>query len=253
MKNILICGESYVGHTVHIKGADSMTTSGYFENVGWLRQALEDGGYRITYMPSHIVLSDFPDTVDKLKAWDLLILSDIGANSLLMTTPSFRQGLPMPDRCQAVRQYVHEGGSLLMIGGFMSFTGIEGKARYGTTVVADVLPVLLLPYDDRVETSAGSVPVITQPDHPVFQGIEGEWPYFIGYNKTLADPRRGQVLATIGGDPFIAVGGFGKGRGAVFTSDCAPHWGSPKFLQWAHYGRLWCNLAAWLTDGDTTF
>ena len=41
MKNIFICGESYIGYTVHIKGADTMATSGYFENVGWLRAALE--------------------------------------------------------------------------------------------------------------------------------------------------------------------------------------------------------------------
>lgn len=252
MKRILICGESYMGYTVHIKGADSMTTSGYFENVGWLKQALENGGYDITYMPSHLALADFPDTAQKLGAWDLLILSDVGANTLLMTTPSFRQGVPMPDRCQAIRAYVHAGGSLMMIGGFMSFTGIEGKARYGTTPIADVLPVALLPYDDRVETSAGSVPVILEPAHPVFSGIDGAWPCFIGYNKTVADDKRGQVLATIGGDPFIAVGSFGEGRSAAFTSDCAPHWGSPQFLSWQHYGRLWCNLAAWLTrQADT--
>lgn len=246
MKRILICGESYIGHTIHIKGADSMTTSGYFENVGWLKKALVSGDYDVSYMPSHIALSDFPDTAEKLAAYDLLILSDIGSNTLMMTTPSFREGIPMPDRCQAIRQYVQEGGSLLMIGGFMSFTGIEGKARYGMTAVADVLPIGLLPYDDRVETSQGTVPVITSPLHPIFNGIAGEWPYLIGYNKTIQDDIKGEIIATINGDPFIAVGEFGKGRSAAFTSDCAPHWGSPKFLSWKHYDNIWCNLAAWL-------
>ena len=51
----------------------------------------------------------------------------------MMTQQSFRNSLPAPDRCKAIRSYVEEGGSFIMIGGFMSFTGIEGKARYGVT------------------------------------------------------------------------------------------------------------------------
>ena len=247
MKRIFICGESYIGYTVHVKGADSMTTSGYFENVGWLRGALERAGYDVTYMPSHQALDQFPDTVDQLSQYDLVILSDVGANTLMMTKRSFTQSLPAPDRCQAVKAYVQKGGALIMVGGFMSFTGIEGKARYGVTPIADVLPVALLPYDDRVEMSAGCVPVVLNKEHPIFQGLPDAWSYFIGYNRTLADPRRGQVLATINGDPFIAVGRFGQGRSAVFTSDCAPHWAPKSFLESPAYDRLWKNLADWAT------
>lgn len=247
MKHIFICGESYIGYTVHVKGADSMTTSGYFENVGWLRNALEQAGYQVTYMPSHLALDQFPDTVEKLQAYDLVILSDVGANTLMMTKTSFRSSLPAPDRCKALKAYVEQGGALIMVGGFMSFTGIEGKARYGVTPIADVLPVKLLPYDDRVETSEGSVPVTVEKDHPIFRGLPEQWSYFIGYNKTVADSARGQVLATINGDPFIAVGQFGKGRSAVFTSDCAPHWAPQSFLDSPAYGTLWKNLADWAT------
>ena len=249
MKHIFICGESYIGYTVHVKGADSMTTSGYFENVGWLRGALEKAGYQVTYMPSHVALDQFPDTVDKLKAYDLVRLSDVGANTLMMTTTSFRSSLPAPDRCKALKAYVEQGGALIMVGGFMSFTGIEGKARYGVTPIADVLPVKLLPYDDRVEVSEGVVPVTVDKGHPIFKGLPEEWSYFIGYNRTEADPQRGRVLASIGGDPFIAVGEFGQGRTAVFTSDCAPHWAPKAFLESPAYGILWKNLADWATGG----
>ena len=250
MKKIFICGESYIGYTVHVKGADSMTTSGYFENVGWLRKALEGAGYQVTYMPSHLALDQFPDTVEALNAYDLVILSDVGANTLMMTKTSFRSSLPAPDRCKAVKAYVEQGGALIMVGGFMSFTGIEGKARYGVTPIADVLPVQLLPYDDRIETSEGSRPVILEKDHPIFRGLPQDWSYFIGYNKTLPDPARGQVLATINGDPFIAVGRFGKGRSAVFTSDCAPHWAPQSFLDSPEYAILWKNLADWATGSE---
>lgn len=145
---------------------------------------------------------------------------------------------------------MERGGALIMVGGFMSFTGIEGKARYGVTPIADVLPVKLLPTDDRVETSEGSVPVILRKEHPIFRDLPDPWPhYFIGYNRTVADPAKGEVLATINGDPFIAVGRFGKGRSAVFTSDCAPHWAPPAFLDSPDYGVLWRNLADWATQG----
>lgn len=247
MKKVFICGESWIGYTLHIKGADSFSTTDYKENVGWLKAALEIGGYEVTYMPIHKALAEFPDTVDKLKAYDLVILSDIGSSSLLMTTPSFRQGVQAPNRCEAIKHYVEDGGAFMMIGGFLSFTGIEGKARYGMTAIADILPVSLLTHDDRVETSEGSVPKILDVKHSIFDGIEGEWPYFIGYNRTIEDASKGEVIAKINGDPFIAIGRFGQGRSAVFTSDCAPHWAPQEFLDWEGYNMIWKNLADWLT------
>ncbi len=48
------------------------------------------------------------------------------------------------------------------------------------------------------------------------------------------------------GDPFIALGEYGKGRSAAFTTDCAPHWAPPEFCQWDGYDVLFHNLAKWL-------
>lgn len=47
-----------------------------------------------------------------------------------------------------------------MIGGYFSFQGIDGKARWHRTVVEDALPVTCLPYDDRLEIPEGFRPVI---------------------------------------------------------------------------------------------
>jgi uncharacterized membrane protein len=44
---------------------------------------------------------------------------------------------------------------------------------------------------------------------------------------------------------------FGKGRAAVFTSDCGPHWAPPAFVAWSGYARLWANLAGWVTERAT--
>jgi uncharacterized membrane protein len=51
---------------------------------------------------------------------------------------------------------------------------------------------------------------------------------------------------SVGDDPLIAVGAFGKGRSAVFTSDCGPHWAPPPFVDWAGYAPLWNNIANWV-------
>jgi uncharacterized membrane protein len=32
---------------------------------------------------------------------------------------------------------------------------------------------------------------------------------------------------------------------AIFAADCSPHWGSPQFLEWPSYQRLWDNLVRW--------
>ena len=62
-----------------------------------------------------------------------------------------------PNRLVALRNWVANGGALAMIGGYLSFQGIEGKANYRMTPLADVLPVELEPGDDRQETPEGVI------------------------------------------------------------------------------------------------
>ena len=132
-----------------------------------------------------------------------------------------------------------------MIGGYMSFTGIDGTARYGQTEIADVLPVEMLDIDDRVEAPQGLVPELIE-EHEAVSGLEGEWPYLLGYNKTITTSDA-KTLVKIGEDPLIAIGEYGKGKSAVFTSDCSPHWGSPAFVEWEKYDLLWKDLLDCMT------
>ena len=55
---------------------------------------------------------------------------------------------------------------LLMVGGYLTFQGIDGKAAYRGTPVEATLPVELMATDDRVESPEGVVPDMTQADHP---------------------------------------------------------------------------------------
>ena len=84
-------------------------------------------------------------------------------------------------------------------------------------------------------------------DHAVLDGIDTEWPLILGYNKTIAKPEA-VIPVKVEDNPFIALGEYGKGRSAAFTTDCSPHWAPPGFCQWPGYGKIFCNLAKWLTD-----
>ena len=61
----------------------------------------------------------------------------------------------MPNRLELVKEYVIEGGGLVMAGGYLSFQGIYGTARYHRSPIEDVLPVSMQPTDDRVENLRG--------------------------------------------------------------------------------------------------
>ena len=43
-------GESWITHSVRIKGLDSFTTDAYEEGVHWLRQVLGRGGYTVAFI-----------------------------------------------------------------------------------------------------------------------------------------------------------------------------------------------------------
>ncbi|RGC64857.1 cytoplasmic protein [Dorea longicatena] len=243
---ILLAGESWMSYTTHVKGADAFYTSVYETGEKYLKAALEEGGYEFTFLPNHLATEEFPFTMDGLRQYDLIILSDIGANTLLLPTLTFTRSQIQPNRCSLIKDYVLEGGALLMIGGYLTFSGVDAKGKWQDTPVQDVLPVRILPTDDRMEHCEGVRPVKAA-DHAVLGGIDTEWPLILGYNKTIAKPEA-VIPVKVEDNPFIALGEYGKGRSAAFTTDCAPHWAPPGFCQWPGYGKIFCNLAKWLTD-----
>lgn len=234
MTRILLAGESWQQLTFEIKGGDVITGSSYGEPADHLIAALESVGADVTFHPCHVATREFPKSREGLDAYDLVILSDIGADTLQLT-PAVRRGETDVDRCALLADYVVDGGALGMIGGYMSFAGVAGRARYGRTALADALPVTVETADDRIEAPAGV--------HPRTDGIPGadlpaEWPAVLGYNKVTADDDA-TVWATVDDDPLLVVGDHGTGRTFAFTTDCAPHWAPPAFLEWGSLPVLW--------------
>ena len=243
---VLIAGESWITHSIHQKGFDSFTTTTYAEGVGFLRSALEAGGIEVVFMPNHLALSQFPADLATIQQYDAVILSDIGSNTLLLHPETFDRSIPTPNRLALLRDYVSRGGGLVMVGGYMSFQGIDGRARYGGTPVEESLPVRMLASDDRVEMPEGCQPVVQIPNHPIVSGLPVEWPALLGYNRVLPKPDS-SLIALMGADPLLVAWGFGDGRSVAFTSDCGPHWCPPPFLAWDGYTRLWQQMVTWVT------
>lgn len=237
---ILFIGESWHIHMIHSKGFDSFTSSKYEEGADYLLSCLRQGNIDVDYMPANIVQTRFPQTAEALACYDAIVISDIGSNTFLLQNRTFYNMDIIPDALQLIADYVAEGGGLLMIGGYLSFTGIEAKANYKNTVLAEVLPVDMLDVDDRVELPQGCKAVNTAVEHVITQPFS-EWPPLLGYNKLIAK-ENSQVLAEINGDPLLVMGTYHKGKVCCFASDCSPHWGSPQFLQWEHYATFWCNV-----------
>ncbi len=246
MKKILLAGESWMSYTTHVKGADSFYTSLYETGEKFLKKALEDGGYEVEFMPNHIAAEEFPYTMAELKEYDCVILSDIGANTLLLPSATFTRSEKMPNRANLIRDYVLDGGALLMVGGYLTFSGVDAKGKWHDTAVQEVLPAEVLTTDDRMEHCEGIRPV-TVKKHEALAAVTEDWPEVLGYNKTIAKPEA-EVAVMIGEDPFIAFGSYGQGRSAVFTSDCAPHWAPPEFCEWSGYPAVWQGIMAWLVN-----
>lgn len=243
-QRVLLAGESWVMHTIHQKGFDTFTTTAYGEGHQWLQTALEAGGWTVEHLPNHLAAIQFPTTTAALAAYDVVILSDIGANTLLLHPDTFERSQAMPNRLALLRDWVSAGGGLVMIGGYLSFNGIEGKARYGGTPIEEALPVELVPGDDRVEVPEGVRPRVRAADHPIVAGVAGEWPELLGYNQ-LRIRAGATVVASVGGDPLVAACPHGNGRSVAFASDCGPHWAPPAFCTWEGYAPLWQGIVRW--------
>jgi uncharacterized membrane protein len=253
-KKILLAGESWVSSANHTKGWDTFSSVTFHLGAEPLVEALRDSPFELTYMKVHEAATDFPMTAEGLAGYDAILLSDIGSNTLLLHPDVWLHGRTAPNRLKLIRDYVAGGGGLMMIGGYFSFQGIDGKARWRRTPVEEALPVECLPYDDRIEAPEGIVAEVVMPGHPVVDGMPTPWPALLGVNEVMAKQRPDiEVIARLpagqGGHPLLVAGRHGRGRTLAWTSDIGPHWLPNSFVEWPGYKQLWVQALRWLTGG----
>ncbi|SDY51065.1 glutamine amidotransferase [Herbiconiux ginsengi] len=249
MTRVLLLGESWFVHSIHQKGFDSFTTSEFTLGGVEFVAALRAASHEVTHVPCHEISSRVPSTPEELRAVaDVIVVSDVGANTFQLPPATFGRSEEQPDRTDALRGFVEHGGGLLMAGGYMTFSGIDAKARWGRTPLAAALPVGVLDRDDRVELAAGAAPQ-TETEHPITAGLTGTWPNLLGLNEVTVRETATE-LASCAGHPLLVVDDYGAGRSAAFTSDVAPHWAPPGFVEWEGYGRLFDRTVRWLAGEE---
>jgi len=253
---VLLAGESWVTNATHYKGWDQFGSVTFHRGADAFIAALQDSPFNLSYMPSHEAAEEFPLSLEALEEYRVVILSDIGANTLLLHPDVWLHGKPVPNRLKLIRDYVHGGGNLIMVGGYYSFQGINGGARYRATPVEQVLPVNMLPYDDRIEVPEGFSAHIRNPSHPIVDGLASPWPLLLGINEvTVSESADVEILASLpdadGGHPLLVVGHFGAGKSVAWMSDMGPHWVPQTFIDWPGYARLWRQMLSWLCDAST--
>ena len=107
--HVLFVGESWFIQTTETKGVDYFTTYRYEECAYIMKDLFEAGGIDFTHIPSHRVEFDFPETLEELQKYDIVMFSDVGANTFLLPSKTFLQGIPArPPRSPAHRDAAAE-------------------------------------------------------------------------------------------------------------------------------------------------
>ena len=231
----LVAGESWYELSLTAKAQNVTMSSSYTEAGEYLIAALEATGTSVEYQPCHVAATSFPSSRNELTEYDIVLLSDIGAQTILLT-PEIQSGRPDTNRCRVLAKWVADGGALGMIGGYMSFAGDGGRAGYARTAIADVLPVEISQTDDRIERPEG-----VTPENVGIEDFPKTWPAVLGYNRVKAQSDS-EIWAVVDDDPLLVVGDYGDGSSFAFTTDCAEHWAPREFLEWDYLPSLWKRI-----------
>src|SRR2546423_1626628 len=118
---ILLAGESNASGILVLKGIRAYALSSYEEDQAPLVNALISQGHKVDFIRNHEATLNFPSRLEALTAYNVVILSDIGADTLLLHPDTFQRSRITPNRLGLLADYVNGGGGLLMVGGYMSF------------------------------------------------------------------------------------------------------------------------------------
>lgn len=247
MPRVLLAGESWVVHETHQKGFDIFTSTTFDTGADAFISAAATQGIEVEQMYGHDVPAKFPRTVEALSAYDVVIVSDVGYNSFVLTPETWTRGERSDNSLKALAEWTRAGGGLMMAGGYLSFQGINATANFARSPLAEVLPVTMLSGDDRVEAPEGA-PVTAVGDHVLGALCEGA-PHLLGYNEVHAKDDA-KVAARVGDDVLLATAQVGSGRSLAWSTDIGPHWCPEPFLQWDGFAPLVGGMLRWLAGEE---
>lgn len=249
MTRVLLAGESWISTATHIKGFDEFTSTTFHTGADAFIAAAAAEGVHVEQMYAHDVPQQFPRTVEALSEYDVVVLSDIGANSFVLPPEVWLEGRRTDNPLVALAEWTRAGGGLMMAGGYLSFQGFQARANFARTPVADVLPVTMLAGDDRAERPEGVAPRLADPEHPLARAWRDGAPELLGYNVVEARPDA-RVVARVGDDVLLATRQVERGRSLVWTTDIGPHWCPQPFLDWEGFAPLVGSMLGWLSGRE---
>ena len=168
-----------------------------------------------------------------------------------------------------LKSYVEGGGSFMMIGGELSFTG----GGYKRTPIEDILPVnlreaskLYLFEDFRPQLSKDLIrhPILRlEKDDASNRKIWDSLPPLSGMNLGLVPKPGAHVLARYDDKkgkskvihPLLVTHRSGKGRSLILATDSSWNWNFLRVGEGGsgrYYQKFWDNLLAWLTGDEET-
>ncbi len=183
---------------------------------------------------------------------------------------------------ERIAEDVRWGCGVLMIGGWSSFHGLNGK--YDDSPLAAVLPVEIEHGDDRINWPYPCLMSKNQ-DHEILAGLPFEVPPTIGGLNRVRPKKEARTLLSalffeprkegaawelhpVETHPLLCIGSHGKGRTACYMSDFAPHWcggsvdwGTPRVScrggdsaveVGSLYARLVTQLVRWVAGSKRT-
>ena len=180
-------------------------------------------------------LDYFPPSLQDALALDAVVLNNVPVDAL------------DPQSAALLREYVKNGGGLLVLGGWYAF----GGGHYAGSVLEEMLPVASgAPFDIHwyaqglpLKAVAGATALADL--HPA-AGMQAVWMQEPGAVKP-----GGQVLLTAGDKPFLVTGTYGKGRVACVlgtTAGVAPA-GGELFSDAPEWPQMLGRIIGWLKDG----
>jgi uncharacterized membrane protein len=76
---VLFTGEAIIIQTIVYKDWDSLHLANYSEHGNYFLNAMKDNYIAVNYLPTYRVSEEFPSSIDELKKYDVIAISDIGS------------------------------------------------------------------------------------------------------------------------------------------------------------------------------
>ena len=217
-----------------------------FRLVGLLRLARDRFYVQGASAAERYLEGGFPDTRERLFAFETVILGDIEASYFSRAQHDLLEAF--------VRE---RGGGILMLGGVNSF----GLGKYANTPVGTMLPLAVSPTDPPyvIETfHAKATPKGLQhpvmrlaPDPDANRRLWENAPPLIGITP-VSGVKPGSLPLLVHEDgrrPVLAVQNYGAGRVAAFTSGGSWYWQVSMPAADPFHEKFWKQLIRWLAVG----